>query len=542
MKTPSKKQKTQGSSTSDSKAWSRRNFLKFVGAASALPTLNSCGSLRETKVIEPVEGLPLSSGNDKLTLAEGLTSKILIKEGDKIGRRIRFGTNNDYLNLYTFPDGRTAIWANHESLSPILLHGRNKFFKMTKSLLRNERKQVGGSFVEVEQQKDGSWKTLNTSDLNFRLSGLSKVPLSQSINGAHTALGSLANCSGGYTPWGTILTCEENYDHFYGEVSFAGGKRKVKKSSKFDLGWSEVDPQPPEHYGWVVEVSPQTKSFEKLVSLGRFAHECATVAVAKDGTPVVYSGDDHNDECLYKFISNEEGSLRKGTLYVADLKKRKWLPLDVDQDPRLKAAFKDQTDLLVRTREAAKIVGGTPLARPEDIEVDPISGDIFVSLTNNKPKGNMHGEILKISESSKKSLRFRYKTFKAGGAANGFSCPDNMAFDINGNLWITSDISGSSIGKAPYKEFGNNGLFLIPRRGPQAGEVIKVASAPIEAELTGPFFSPDQKTLFLSVQHPGEKTKEPGKYTSTWPRKNKRLKPLSAVVTLTGPLINKMTS
>jgi secreted PhoX family phosphatase len=526
----------------ESSVWSRRNFLKFMGASSALTSVSGCSSLLKKETVAPVVGIDLSSGTDDVILAEGLEYKVLIKEGDKIGSKIRFGTNNDYLNLYTFADGRTALWANHESLSPILLHGRNKFFKMTKALLRNERKQVGGSFVEVEKQNDGSWKALKNSNLNFRLSGLSKVPLSRPIDGTTTALGSLANCSGGYTPWGTILTCEENYDHFYGEVDFAGGSRKIISNDNFNLGWEEIDPRPPEHYGWVVEVSPKTKSFEKLISLGRFAHECATVAVAKDGTPVVYSGDDSNDECLYKFISSEKDSLKNGTLYVADLKKRKWLPLDVDQDFRLKAAFKNQTELLVRTREAARIVGGTPLARPEDIEVDPISGDVFVTLTNNKPKGNFHGEILKISERNKKSLSFRHKTFKAGGLENGFSCPDNMAFDTNGNLWLTSDISGGSIGKEPYKNFGHNGLFVIPRRGPQAGEVIKVASAPVDAELTGPFFSPDQKTLFLSVQHPGEKTKELGKYTSLWPRKNKKLKPLSAVITISGPLLDKITS
>lgn len=487
-------------------------------------------------------GIDLNSGIDDIILAEGLKHKVLIKEGDRIGRGIRFGTNNDYLNLHTFSDGRTALWVNHESLSPILLHGRKQFFKMTKSLLRNERKQVGGSFVEVQKQDDGSWKALKKSDLNFRLSGLTKVPFSRPIDGATSALGSLANCSGGYTPWGTILTCEENYDHFYGEVEFSGGKRKRLPNGNYNLNWDEVDPRPPEHYGWVVEVNPESRSFEKLISLGRFAHECATVAASKDGTPIVYSGDDANDECLYKFISSEPGSLKNGTLYVASLEKKKWLPLDVEQDFRLKAAFKNQTELLIRTREAAKIVGGTPLARPEDIDVDPISGDVFVALTNNKDKGNFHGEILKISEWDKKSLRFKHKTFKAGGTENGFSCPDNMAFDSNGNLWVTSDISGGSLGKKPYKEFGYNGLFVIPRRGPQAGQVIKVASAPVEAELTGPFFSPDQKTLFLSVQHPGEKTKEPGRYTSTWPRKNKRLKPLSAVITITGPLLERITS
>lgn len=521
--------------------WSRRNFLKFVGASTALSSIPACKTLSKKEEIPEFEGLNLKSSGDDVILAKGLDYKILIKEGERIGSRLKFGTNNDYLNFYTFPDGRTGLWANHESLSPLLLHGRNKFFKMTKSLLKNERANVGGSFVEVKRDEKGEWKTLKKSDLNFRLSGLSKVPLSRPVRGASMALGSLANCSGGYTPWGTILTCEENYAHFYGEAKYSeDGKRSVE-DDKRDFGWRAIDPQPPENYGWVVEVDPRTKSFEKLISLGRFSHECATVATTKDGTPVVYSGDDKNDECLYKFVSSSKGSLHDGTLYVANIKKGKWLPLDVEKDFRLKAAFKNQTELLVRTREAAKIVGGTPLARPEDIEVDPISGAVFVSLTNNKKKDNFHGSILKISEYNKKDLSFRSKTFKAGGTKNGFTCPDNMAFDKNGNLWITNDISGQRIGKDMYKEFGNNGLFVIPRRGPQAGEVVKVASAPNDAEFTGPFFSPDEKTLFLSVQHPGEQTKELGKYTSLWPRKSKRLKPLSAVITITGPLLDQLT-
>ncbi len=520
--------------------WSRRDFVKFMGAASAASSLPACNSLRQNQA-PPIPALPLDTADDKLSLVDGLDYKILITEGERFGRNLKFGTNNDYLNVYTFPDGRHGLWANHESLSPILLHGRKKEFMLTKKLLNKERYQVGGSFVEVKKDKDGKWEVVKDSDLNFRLTGLSKIPLSHEVRGQKTALGTLANCSGGYTPWGTILTCEENYSHFYGEAVYSdAGKRKVKKDKR-DFGWTSIDPQPPENYGWVVEVDPRTKSAEKIVPLGRFAHECATVALTRDGYPVVYSGDDSNDRCFYKFISSKKDSLKEGTLYVASLEKKTWIPLDLDASPILQEKFKSQNEIYIRCREAAELVGGTPLDRPEDIEIDPFTGDVLVTLTNNKPKGNMHGTILKISERSKGSKKFKFKTFRAGGTESGFSCPDNMAFDQNGNLWMTSDISGSAMGKAPYKEFGHNGLFVIPRRGKQAGEVIKVASAPTDAELTGPFFSPDEKTLFLSVQHPGEKTKDVGKYTSNWPSNKKGKKPKSAVVTITGPLLEQLT-
>ena len=202
---------------------------------------------------------------------------------------------------------------------------------------------------------------------------------------------------------------------------------------------------------------------------------------------------------------------------MANIEKGKWIPLTLDH-PELKKKFKDQLEINTYCRKAAKLVGATPLDRPEDIEVSPINGDIFIALTNNKPAKRPHGSILKISEKGGYSAtKFKSKTLISGGNQSGFSCPDNLCFDQNGNLWITTDISGSSIGKAPYKKFKNNGLFVIPVSGKNAGEAIQVASAPIDAEFTGPKFSPDGKSLFLSVQHPGEKTVLRSAPTSRWP-------------------------
>jgi secreted PhoX family phosphatase len=258
---------------------------------------------------------------------------------------------------------------------------------------------------------------------------------------------------------------------------------------------------------------------------------------------VAYSGDDANDEHLYKFISSKPRSLKEGTLYVADTINGKWLPLDWEQQPLLKQQFKNQTEVLIRAREASKLIGATPLNRPEDIEIDPISGNILISLTNNKPKKDFHGSILKIEETNGKfdALSFSASTYIAGGKETGFTCPDNLAFDLAGNLWITSDISGSSMNKIDnqYTSFKNNALYVIPRHGQDAGNVIRVASAPKEAELTGPWFSPDGKTLFLSVQHPGEQTKDVNNPTSTWPFDEDNI-PKPAVVAITGDLIEKM--
>ena len=139
------------------------------------------------------------------------------------------------------------------------------------------------------------------------------------------------------------------------------------------------------------------------------------------------------------------------------------------------------------------------------------------------------------------ALVFKASTYLAGGEAQGFSCPDNLAFDLSGNLWLTSDMSGSVMNKAdgPYMPFKNNSLFVIPRYGKDAGKVIRVASAPRDAELTGPWFAPDGKTLFLSVQHPGEQTTDLNNPTSRWPFDEDEV-PKPSVVAITGDLIEKM--
>ena len=165
----------------------------------------------------------------------------------------------------------------------------------------------------------------------------------------------------------------------------------------------------------------------------------------------------------------------------------------------------------------------------------------FVALTKNKKKGNYYGSLLKISEKGDHdSLQFKADTWVSGGLESGMACPDNLCFDAKGNLWMTTDISEKLIRNPEYKMFGNNGLFYIPLSGPSAGIPIQVASAPVDAELTGPWFSPDNKTLFLSVQHPGSGSrKNLKKPTSTWPDGPGQL-PKPAVVAIQGPLFKKL--
>ncbi len=549
--------------------YDRRKFISFLGkaslgAATLPPFLMSCGntttpsktfSKTGKEGLQRLSDLVLEnmrpSDQDDLLLANGLNYHTVIKWGDKISGNDSFGFNNDFtcfipLDKNNPKDG--LLWVNHEYINPLFVSGfdhrqyDNPAEHRTVEQVDKEMYAVGGSIVRVKQE-NGKWKVVKNDPHNRRITAKTPIALNwdSPIAGKTTAIGTHSNCSGGITPWNTFLTCEENYHSCFGETVYDQNNVPSKVPSLY--GWEAFYNYPPEHYGWVVEIDPKDGSAQKHIALGRFAHECCTLYELEDKRIVAYSGDDKIDEHLYKFVSSTPGSLKEGTLYVADTINGKWLSLDWESQPVLKEKFKNQTEVLVRVREAAKLLGATELNRPEDIEIDPITGNVLVSLTNNKKKNDHHGSILKIEETNGKfdALTFNASTYLAGGEENGFSCPDNLAFDLSGNLWITSDMSGSAMNKedGPYMPFKNNSLFVVPRYGKDEGKVIRVASAPRDSELTGPWFSPDGKTLFLSVQHPGEQTTDLGSPTSKWPFDEDGI-PKPAVVAITGDLIEKM--
>lgn len=517
-------------------SFSRRDFLKIMGVSGVLASPLSALALSPQKLLNKstatFKGIA-PQYSDALVVSSGMESKVLIKGGDPLGNGLTFGDCNDYLQFFPLDNDQHGIlWVNHEYVNPLFFSGQERTLKN----IQQEMDAVGGSLLEIKQTTQG-WQFIPSSPYNRRLTAKTVIPFAwdQPIAGKNEAIGTFANCAGGKTPWGTVLTCEENYDMFYGEWD----RKNQRRTASTWYGWEKFIDYDPRHYGWVVEVEPKTGIAKKLVALGRFAHEAATVRVAKDGRCVVYSGDDTNDEFIYKFIADKAGSLERGTLHVADTKKGQWIPL-AHSDARLKKVFADQTEILVNCREAGRLVGATHQDRPEDIEVDPFTGDVLIALTNNKPAGRPFGKILKIKERGNNplSLTFTTEVFLEGGEKGGFACPDNLAFDPKGNLWFTTDMGGSEMHRGTLQNFGNNGLFVVMREGSQKGIPVQMASAPLEAEFTGPLFSPDGKTLFLSVQHPGEQSKTKDNPTSQWPSGGI---PRSAVVTLTGPLLEKIT-
>ena len=546
----------------------RRQFISFLGKTSLSAVLAphfliSCGSNTTPAITENISEERIAqlkklaiealkpSDMDDLILTKGLNYHTVVKWGDSLNEQDTFGFNNDFtcflpLDKNNPNDG--LLWVNHEYVNPLFVSDFNyRDFKnpeqhRTNEQIDKEMYNVGGSIVRIKQE-NGIWKVVENDPHNRRITAKTPIELNWDtpIKGKTTVIGTHSNCSGGITPWNTFITCEENYDSFYGETEY--NENNIASHRPSSQGWENFYNYPPEHYGWVVEVNPKDGKAQKHIALGRFAHECCTLYELEDKRVVAYTGDDSNNEHLYKFISSKPGSLKEGTLYVADTVNGTWLALDWESQPVLQNKFTDQTEVLVRAREAAKLLGATALNRPEDIEIDPITGNIFVSLTNNKTKNDWHGSILKIEENNGAydALTFKASIYMAGGEENGFSCPDNLAFDLAGNLWMTTDMSGSAMNKEekPYMPFKNNSLFVIPRYGKDAGKVIRVVTAPIDAELTGPWFSPDGKTLFLSVQHPGEQSTDLNNLTSKWPFDDDNI-PKPAVVAITGDLIEKM--
>ncbi|HZG65528.1 MAG TPA: alkaline phosphatase PhoX, partial [Herpetosiphonaceae bacterium] len=233
-----------------------------------------------------------------------------------------------------------------------------------------------------------------------------------------------------------------------------------------------------------------------------------------------------------------------GKLYAADFQSGKWLLVDYDAQQALKdakksdgsALFTSQADVLLDAKAAALAIRATPVDRPEDIEIHPLTGHVYIALTNNARHGNFHGQIIRFVEanSDPEAMAFDWDFLAVGGPQSGFSSPDNLVFDPYGNLWMVTDISSSRVGTGIYKFQGNNAMFFFNTEGPNAGKAVQFASGPNECELTGPAWTPDGTTMFLSIQHPGEESEALDKLTSHWPNLNGDPIPRPGVVAITG--------
>ena len=534
---------------------------------------------------------------DAFTVPEGYRAQVLLRYGDPITGTTRmtmdnttpalaretFGYNCD-LNVW-FPtqmngasDFRGLLWVNHEYTEGQRMFKTYDAKNPTKDQVDIELAAHGGTVVELERT-GGSWKVVAGSPYNRRVNSLDSVceitgPLrgdarlrtSADSTGGGRVIGMLNNCAGGKTPWGTVLTGEENFNQYFANNDKNPDAKQLAANKRYGVGggasqrlWEkyyprfdlEKEPNEVNRHGFVVEIDPFDPTFvpKKRSALGRFKHEGACPSITRDGRVAFYSGDDERFDYLYKFITtdkydpkNRAAALQlmdSGTLHVAkfnDDGTGSWIAL-TPAHPALKTW--SMADILLHTRLAGDAVGATPMDRPEDVEVNPRNNRIYMALTNNtsrtvaqtnavNPRAeNKHGHVLEMSEDGgdSGSMAFTWEvlivcgepedptTYYAGFAkteVSMISCPDNVAFDKMGNLWIATDGQPGTIKK-------NDAVYAVPTSGLERGRVQPFLTVPAGGEVCGPEFSADNTTLFVNVQHPGESTTDITKPQSVWP-------------------------
>jgi secreted PhoX family phosphatase len=483
---------------------------------------------------------------------------------------LQVGFNHDGMHYFPLGRGRAGntrglLALNHEytDASQIYSAAQGSSISADAAGAEKVKKALAGhgvTVVEIKKGKNGTWTHVVGSKYNRRVTGETPVDLSGPVSAEHPALqspitpsplGTLNNCAHGHTPWGTYLTCEENWNGYFGTASTGftpsdTQRRYGVSAAGFGYNWHVADarfdvaanPNELNRFGWVVEIDPFNPKATpvKRTALGRIKHEGATV-VERRGRAVVYSGDDENGEYLYKFessapwrslIARGKSPLDHGTLYVARFNEDgtgEWLPLVYGMGPLTSEnGWTDQADVLLRTRLAADAVGATRLHRPEWVAGNSHTNDIYVTLTNGSgnPSAvnsdrdpNPYGHILRLSDECGRSDEFVWEVFLlAGDPAYDatvpaeqpvFGSPDGLYVDPDGLIWIQTDISNSSQNRADrgYDNIGNNMMLVAD---PETREVRRFLTGPRGCEITGVSMTPDQKTMFINVQHPGEST------------------------------------
>lgn len=460
----------------------------------------------------------------------------------------------------------------------------------------------GVSVVRVQRGEDGDWSIVE-DPLNRRIHGLTEIAISAPVRGSDhvktrfspdgaMTRGTLNNCAHGVTPWNTYLAAEENWSGYFTNgateedaaaqprehsrygVAFDGTGRYgwnlaeggADEYVRFDASATAEDAtgdyrNEPNTFGWLVEIDPfDPESVPvKRTHLGRFGHEGVIFAPSAAGAPVVcYSGDDSRFEYIYKFVSSgsfdpettDGAILDEGTLYVArfnDDGTGDWLALAPGENGlTAENGFADLADILVNTRLAADQAGATKMDRPEWGAVDPNSGEVYFTLTNNTRRvetevdmanpraANQFGHIIRWTEAdgNHAGVTFDWDIFVIAGSPEAsadtagqpladtstFACPDGLWIDADSRVWIQTDIGEDSQNLGDFAQFGNNQMLCA---NPVTGEIRRFLTGPIGQEITGCITTPDQQTMFINVQHPGAITTAEnyaaGTHLSHWP-------------------------
>jgi uncharacterized protein len=587
------------------KRYSRRSVLGGALGTAAAAALFGPSLLSGARAEAPASGLAdfdeVRAGiDDKHHVANGYRADVLLRWGDPLfpdspafdpraqsaeAQLKQFGYNNDYIAFLPLDESgdRALLCINHEYTNEeVMFPGFARrqdecgFEDMTAEIVDIEMAAHGVTVVEIARQ-DGVWKPVLDSGYNRRISPLTTA---MTVDGpaagndrlktrddpsGNDILGTLNNCAGGLTPWGTYLTAEENFHGYFWTdqrdaenlpVSGIGGDQ-ARSYARYGVpglwqAWGKfhdrfnVDKEPnePNRFGWVVEIDPLDPDSVpvKHTALGRFRHEGAEPVVNKDGRVVVYCGDDARFDYVYRFVSsgrydpnNRAANMKllsEGTLSVAkfhDDGRLEWLPL-VHGGRWLTAdfGFRSQADVVIDARLAADLLGATPMDRPEDVQPNPVNGRVYVMLTNNTKRkadqidkanpraDNAFGHIIEMTppDGDHAADEFRWEVL--------VRCGDPSIAEV-GALWnpaTSQDGWFSSPDNAAVDAEGRlwiatdqgenwpktghaDGLYRMEVEGEGRGMPRLFFRVPVGAELCGPCFTPDGETLFVAVQHPG---------------------------------------
>jgi uncharacterized protein len=602
----------------------RRTLLRggaTAAVAAMLAPLAACSGMATARSGPALGFKGIAPGTtDALVVPEGYVATALAAWGEPVGlpgnmpafkfdasntaaeQAAQMGMHHDGLAYFALEgsSARGLIAINHEYTDDGLLHVGG-FVGMNAEKVKKAQNAHGLSVFEVAL-KGGNWEMVRpsryarrfTMDTPFAIAGpAAGHPMMQTAAdpAGRTALGTLNNCASSQTPWGTYLSGEENWMGYFGcgdnpgphHTRWGARKDSAYQWDKFDPRFNAVqNPNEPNRFGWVVEVDPMDPASTpvKRTALGRAAHEGAWVGVTKDGRAVVYSGEDARFEYIYKFVSRDKiapggagvsqaqanrNLLDNGVLYVARFDadgRGRWLPLVHGQGPLTAAnGFADQGEVLIKARQASDALGATKMDRPEWLAIDPRSGWVYCTLTNNSNRGqpnqpgvdaanpranNTMGQIIRWKDDGDfDGAGFAWNHLVlAGDPANErpeakgnikgdiYGCPDGIAFDQRGLLWIQTDVAAAVMYQGEFKNIGNNQMLACD---PATGDTRRFLTGPTNCEVTGVALTPDGTTMFISIQHPGETPSErsdpasPTRY-SNWPDYNPAGRPRSATV------------
>jgi secreted PhoX family phosphatase len=581
--------------------FSRRGFMKGALAVSAIsatvgPVALLTAERANAGAASAFSFTEVEAGVDAdHHVAEGYDADILLRWGDPLfpdapefdptkqsaeAQAKQFGYNNDYVGFIPIEGSAEhgLLVVNHEYTNPHLMfpgivkivedEGKKviEVAALSKEQVDIEMAAHGGAIVEIRKE-GGKWQVVKDGKLNRRITANTEMQLTGPAAGndrlktnadptGTKVFGTVNNCAGGVTPWGTYIMAEENiHGYFAGELP-ADHKEAVNYKrmgipegsyewaafyDRFDVS---KEPNEPNRFGWIVEVdvNDPNSAPKKRTALGRFKHEGAESIVASDGRVVFYLGDDERFDYVYKFVTagtfNPDDRaanmdlLDEGTLYVAKFAEdgaMEWLPVVFGEGPlTAENGFASQADVLIETRRAADLLGATKMDRPEDVQPNPKNGHVYVMLTNNtkrkddqvdaaNPRAeNAFGHIIEIVEDGGDFTATKGKwevllkcgdpavaevgaSFSTATTANGwFGMPDNCAIDAAGRLWVSTD------GNSPKATGRTDGLWAVDTEGEARATSKLFYRVPVGGELCGPVFTPDDETAFVAVQHPAD--------------------------------------